>query len=113
MRSALVVLLLAACGGGGGGGTLDGGGGGGLDAGVPSELGKSCPMGCNLDTCIDTASTSCTNGICAWDGRAGDSYCTQSCAGAACPAGWECLDAEDGAGQFCFARAAVCGDGVL
>jgi hypothetical protein len=92
--------------------------GGSVDAGVVAspDLGKFCPMGCNLDTCVDTAATDCESHDCVWDGRGddfGDAYCSQSCASAGCPDGYTCLAAEDGTGKFCFADPAVCGDGVV
>lgn len=92
--------------------------GGSPDAGVVAspDLGNFCPMGCNLDTCVDTAATDCESHACVWDGRGddfGDAYCSQPCDSAGCPTGYACLSAEDGAGTFCFADPAVCGDGVV
>jgi hypothetical protein len=118
MRLAMFAILLSACGGGAGqpgdaGSPVDAAG---IDAGVLAspDLGKSCPMGCNLTLCVITTSDECSNGICAWDGRDGfDSYCSQACDDGLCPPGWTCMPPSDGEGAFCFADPAVCGNGVV
>ncbi len=114
----MLIASLVACGGGNAakqdGGASDAGPE--PDSGVArsSDLGKSCPMGCNLTTCVSRTSTSCENGICIWDGRTGlDSYCSQACDNGLCPPGWDCLESDDGEGSFCFARPADCGNGIL
>ena len=78
-----------------------------------SDLGQFCPMGCNLETCVDETSEDCESSLCLYDGRTGiDSYCTQSCDGE-CPAGWTCLTPEDGTGDVCMANPAECGNGIV
>jgi hypothetical protein len=78
------------------------------------DLGKNCPMGCNLTLCVSTTSDSCENRFCVWDGRFGfDSYCSEPCEEGTCPAGWQCLVADDGEGSFCFANPAECGNGIV
>ncbi|HEY4178882.1 MAG TPA: hypothetical protein VGM90_18675 [Kofleriaceae bacterium] len=118
--SVLLVTALSACGSSAGTGddVSDAPDAGTVDASVVAspDLGKFCPMGCNLDTCVDTTSSDCENHTCVWDGRGdsfGDAYCSQSCESAGCPTGYACLPAEDGTGKFCFADPAVCGDGVV
>jgi cysteine-rich repeat protein len=119
MRAVALFLALLAC----GGGSTDTGGrdsdSGDSDSGdsdpepVPVEdLGEFCPMGCNLETCVDDESADCDSSLCLYDGRFGlDTYCTQPCEGS-CPAGYSCLAAADGFGDVCMANRAVCGNGV-
>lgn len=76
-----------------------------------ADLGEPCPMGCNLELCVDTDSD-CESGACVYDGRLGIvAYCSQPCDGV-CPAGYDCLEADDDTGFYCFTQPAVCGDGA-
>lgn len=76
-----------------------------------ADLGEPCPMGCNLELCVDTDSD-CESGACVYDGRTGIvAYCSQPCDGV-CPAGYDCLEADDDTGFYCFTQPAVCGDGA-
>lgn len=78
-----------------------------------TDLGAFCPMGCNLETCVDSESEDCESNLCLYDGRFRiDTYCTQPCDGA-CPEGYTCASPEDGSEDVCFADPAVCGDGVV
>lgn len=78
-----------------------------------SDLGAFCPMGCNLETCVNEESEDCETSLCLYDGRFRvDSYCTQPC-DAVCPEGYTCMTPADGTGDVCFADPAVCGDGVV
>jgi len=125
MRSWIFVLLVA---GGCGSATQpptgdDAGSDAGLadavapDSGVPpaTDLGRSCAFGCNLETCADTSSTSCSTHICVADDRGArlETYCSQRCDSAPCPAAYRCVASADGEGRFCFAEPATCGDGIV
>lgn len=78
-----------------------------------SDLGAFCPMGCNLETCVDSESEDCESSLCLYDGRFRiDTYCTQPC-DAVCPEGYTCATPEDGSDDVCFADPAVCGDGIV
>jgi hypothetical protein len=98
-RACLFVLLLAGCGSSGAPGSPDGGADGSspdtgpsshplcpqTDAGVTfsDEIGKSCPMGSNLNLCAHAPSSSCSDTeICLWHGddvSGVRAYCTIAC----------------------------------
>lgn len=84
---------------------------------VPTDLGTSCVMGCNLATCVDTDSA--CEALCLFDGRDTPStaYCSMPCIDT-CPPGWTCLTPADAEFEgldtkVCMANEAVCGNTIL
>jgi hypothetical protein len=72
-----------------------------FDAANANELGKFCPMGCNLSFCAETTSTECANHICVWDGPSSSSHCSIPCTDT-CPAGYICRKAQNASASYCF-----------
>lgn len=77
----------------------------------PSDLGRLCGIGCNLQTCV-SETDDCGGGVCVWDQRLGFSYCSRLCA-RACAEGYRCAPTEDEAGPACLSDAPVCGNATL
>lgn len=86
-----------------------------LDAGPtdpaeePSDLGRFCPGGCNLETCV-LEDEDCEGGVCVWHGALSASYCSRPCV-TSCRPGYSCVVAADGEGPVCLSDTPVCGNG--
>lgn len=88
----------------------------GRDAGTdpttePSDLGRVCPGGCNLATCV-LENEDCEGGICVWHGALGAAYCSRRCV-TTCRAGYTCQQTEDDSGPACLSDTPTCGNDVV
>lgn len=84
---------------------------------APADLGAPCPMGCNLETCVDSDSD--CEALCLFDGRTRPAvtYCSLPCIDT-CPPGYECLAPADALFEgldtkVCMALPAECGNEIV
>lgn len=86
----------------------------GQDAGMetePADLGKGCPGGCNLATCV-LENSDCEGGVCVWHGALGAAYCSRTCV-TSCVPGYSCVRTEDDYGEVCLSDTPVCGNNTI